>query len=263
MLSRPCVLTTNGCSLHAYRPYRLSIDPLLSLQPHSRIPPYPRFIPSINWSRILIKHVDTLQHGVLEPPSCHAAATATLGLWTRHSECTPAAWEFTGVRRQCVQLSGSVHEKIKHGLLHSQDRSRARIISDCEFGCGSEPEFPHRSEVGRVPLLPGNACANQLVSPQLPTPRRSLFTNALFGARQDCGKLLHICLRGLKLIQDRRCNHSTNVVGRSHNSADPLVLAWLCCRFNGHFPIASQKAFFLPRQAQLPITSPPASRNQG
>jgi len=120
-------------------------------------------------------------HGDVIAPRSHApaASTGSLGLSSRPPSVEAAVWS-TQLGTQELQLQGHEHEEAEHGLLHAA--AGAGVVTDGEPGrrhvvkpaCRPEVHMPlHRSYQMRS--------ANCLCySPQLATPRRSLFTSNLF-----------------------------------------------------------------------------------
>lgn len=143
-------MSANNCSvyqsLHAYRPSGLNISPyhtVLSIQPHNRLRPISVLSTLLSHQLDLDRYPDTQHNGILVTLGCHAATTSTLGVWQRHSEFKTAACTFAELWREQLQLPGFVNEEIERGLLHSQDCSCERVISDRQFGCRSVSEFSH------------------------------------------------------------------------------------------------------------------------
>jgi hypothetical protein len=67
---------------------------------------------------------------------------------------------------------------------------------------------------------------------------------------------LQVWLHGLKLIQDRRCNHTTHFLGRCHYSTNIIVISWLWRRLNGHLAFTPQEAFLFICFEELSTPSP-------
>jgi hypothetical protein len=68
-------------------------------------------------------------------------------------------------------------------------------------------------------------------------------------------------LHGPKLIQDRRCNHTTHFLGRRHYSTNTIIVSWLRRRFDGHLAAPSQEASLFLYFEEYPASSPTTSRN--
>lgn len=85
-----------------------------------------------------------------------------------------------------LQLHRSQHEEGPPRLLQSE--ARTRIFPYSKSCCRLVTEFPHRPEVQLAAALRVLVVMLIKFSPQLPTPRRSLFSSNLFGTLNGRGK---------------------------------------------------------------------------
>lgn len=85
-----------------------------------------------------------------------------------------------------LQLQRPEHGASSNGLL--QSKTCSWLVTYRELGSRSFPKLPYRSEVSRVKMNPAHDFLLIINSPQLPTPRRALFSSNPFATLNGRGK---------------------------------------------------------------------------